>query len=809
MAPPNLEPPDYIRPPESWSERVVRPRVDSLLEMETRGSRHMSDQEWQDATDVERQEYEDYFNQLGGMGSAVDPTDPNIQARYADIGVNINPQPDPNVLGMSKYMNRLLPEGFTLEQQAVGGYSRPVAAQEGSPEASTQLGDLPPGFTLEAPGGPPTKRWLVAPVKEPQDASGNIRPMEWAVPELVTNAWDNIKRFMQTGDEHSAVNILGTLYGMGIGRAALKSGGKIGGSPSELGSMGGKLSDTIPKEVTTENVVKWLEDAGVKVLSVEQRGKDKTTYIRFEDPLNPHTRESGLSVPTVRIPSDEHKVTSIGQGAIGGGLLDTGTQVPKVGQSPSAAQASSNVSGGAYAEWENLVDALKWRLSRSPDGNFLISPGKEPKPKAARAEKTDDVISRDPNQTEMDFNKPFREGPPPADIRARAEAAASERTEPIMPRWQQIGKGKEVPQSIVDFMKLEKSIGTTNEEIANRTAAKFKIRFSDSNIRKITKEEVPAVTVPTRSEIARQIENLKDKLSESASPSRRKVIQDQINDLQRHLDPRSLGAAGTPPRDRFVVHEGGVAKLEKEIADLRQEVKETGNTGPVKSTSEELQAIINQMKAGSFEKGSNLSEFERELVRAQLAEKIDLHNALTIESRPMPAKTKFSLTKMIQSGSHEEITDMLDMLNATILSTKNQKKKKELVDWSERLDKRLMAIEAKEARDFPVLVSIDQQVEKLQSLLFEKPKEGPKVVPFKNKSSQDPSQSIEKLRDVFAENQTPFHPLMDDLKVPVNESQWKVLNRLSGAITSARDSKLKRSYEQQLKDFINKLNEDG
>lgn len=160
------------------------------------------------------------------------------------------------------------------------------------------------------------------------------------------------------------------------------------------------------KEVTVDNVVQWLKDAGANVLSVAEKGKSKTTYIKFEDPLNPYVRGRMQAMPTVRIPKDEH-IGKVGRYEEGGLVIDTGTRMPDM-RDVDPSVLAKNVSGESYSDWTALVDAMKWRLSRSPDGNFLISPGREPKPRPsreleARQEGTGSTISRDPNQLEFDF----------------------------------------------------------------------------------------------------------------------------------------------------------------------------------------------------------------------------------------------------------------------------------------------------------------------------------------------------------------------------------------------------------------------
>ena len=154
-----------------------------------------------------------------------------------------------------------------------------------------------------------------------------------------------------------------------------------------------KKSDT---PITPENVAQWLKDAGVEMVNIQEKGYGKTTYIKFKDPTNPGVNSE------VRIPKDQH-VGNPPRPGLQGYLFDTGSA--PTGKN-TFTSAMLNASNKTYSQWENLIDALKWRLSRSPDGNWLISPGQEPKTRPAIAAKgpKDEVLSRDPNQLEFDFN---------------------------------------------------------------------------------------------------------------------------------------------------------------------------------------------------------------------------------------------------------------------------------------------------------------------------------------------------------------------------------------------------------------------
>ncbi len=153
------------------------------------------------------------------------------------------------------------------------------------------------------------------------------------------------------------------------------------------------------RKVVAEDVANWLEDAGVRGVTITEASTG-TKYVKFPDPT------SSNDLGQVRVPYDTHATSHFKPG-----LIETGTELTRK-RSPSnlkkLEEASRNVEGGHFSVWENLVDALKWRLSKSPDGQWLISPGKEPrsKTKATKAEDTGDVISRDPDQLEFNLMQP-------------------------------------------------------------------------------------------------------------------------------------------------------------------------------------------------------------------------------------------------------------------------------------------------------------------------------------------------------------------------------------------------------------------
>lgn len=147
------------------------------------------------------------------------------------------------------------------------------------------------------------------------------------------------------------------------------------------------------KPVTIENVVQWLRDAGVEGINI-RKGNKAASYIEFPDPIG--------DILKVRIPADKHigKVRNDERGK----LFDTGTVKgdkinPVTDYTPP--NSVTNVSNESYSQWQTLIEALKYKLSKSPDGNWLISPDRAPRHKTTSAGKTGDTISRDPNQMEL------------------------------------------------------------------------------------------------------------------------------------------------------------------------------------------------------------------------------------------------------------------------------------------------------------------------------------------------------------------------------------------------------------------------
>jgi hypothetical protein len=120
----------------------------------------------------------------------------------------------------------------------------------------------------------------------------------------------------------------------------------------------------------TAAVAEWVKMATGKDPNVRAaRGGKETDYVGL-----PHGKaeyERLLPRTKVRVPSDGHP------GAPEAGLIDTAPSRP--GRMDRDTYSRVNAEGGPYSHADNLLDALKWATSSSPEGNWLVSPGKEPR----------------------------------------------------------------------------------------------------------------------------------------------------------------------------------------------------------------------------------------------------------------------------------------------------------------------------------------------------------------------------------------------------------------------------------------------
>ena len=139
-------------------------------------------------------------------------------------------------------------------------------------EGNLLAGDIPPGFQLDQPvAAPPSPFYGPLEQEEAAKAPGKrgtpskgLLLSEDEEGKVTLNAWENIKRFMQTGDEKAAFRIVSTLAGGGTLRSGMAS-------KSELGVFGGKLAkgfeetDLLQKYLGREGAVKFeIPDTGMK-----------------------------------------------------------------------------------------------------------------------------------------------------------------------------------------------------------------------------------------------------------------------------------------------------------------------------------------------------------------------------------------------------------------------------------------------------------------------------------------------------------------------------------------------------------------
>lgn len=152
---------------------------------------------------------------------------------------------------------------------------------------------------------------------------------------------------------------------------------------TELGAMGGKGTDIAPprnfEASDIEAVAKSMGDLTVwtKTALPKASGDASTEYLKIVDRLNPPRRGEGAV--EVRIPQDPAQHIGLtpkhGNPA---NFYDTGKHIARTSNRPVEPEYLANASGEPYSQFENIVDALKWRFSRSPDGQWLVAPDRAP-----------------------------------------------------------------------------------------------------------------------------------------------------------------------------------------------------------------------------------------------------------------------------------------------------------------------------------------------------------------------------------------------------------------------------------------------
>jgi hypothetical protein len=129
------------------------------------------------------------------------------------------------------------------------------------------------------------------------------------------------------------------------------------------------------RKILPQDVLKFLKDAGVPARKFE--ASTGTEYVQFKDPNVPKGAQPPVinEPPVVRIPKDGHSARPATDAQVAN-RFDTAPPHKKFWR---FSAPTENRGGGSYEDWENLAAALKWRTSRSPDGQFLIRPDQEPR----------------------------------------------------------------------------------------------------------------------------------------------------------------------------------------------------------------------------------------------------------------------------------------------------------------------------------------------------------------------------------------------------------------------------------------------
>lgn len=151
-------------------------------------------------------------------------------------------------------------------------------------------------------------------------------------------------------------------------------------SPFIGGVRGPKATsaDLSGRQLRTINQVEdWLNSAGIEYSLNMNRSGANSVYIYARHPT------TGENV-AIRVPRDGH-IGFVDQRAQAkykdtnrpGNFFDTGHTITNTNR-PVQREYVGNVGGEPYHNMDSLFDALRHRFSRSPDGQFLVSPGREP-----------------------------------------------------------------------------------------------------------------------------------------------------------------------------------------------------------------------------------------------------------------------------------------------------------------------------------------------------------------------------------------------------------------------------------------------
>ena len=131
------------------------------------------------------------------------------------------------------------------------------------------------------------------------------------------------------------------------------------------GQITGRERSSARSMAAADTIEDILEQLGAADISRYSTGShNRTRYLQFSNPHGPAGPQA-----TVRVPSDTHPATR--RNVNTANFFDT---------AGGRNAATRNAGGGRYQEWDNLIDALRWRLSSDPrGGNWLVGPDRAPR----------------------------------------------------------------------------------------------------------------------------------------------------------------------------------------------------------------------------------------------------------------------------------------------------------------------------------------------------------------------------------------------------------------------------------------------
>lgn len=127
--------------------------------------------------------------------------------------------------------------------------------------------------------------------------------------------------------------------------------------------------------ITTSEISSWMNQARIPNRT-QQNGQFGTEYVAVSE-RRPHS-DTPLPTVHVRVPNDGHVGRPANSPREAHNRFDTGTEPAYTAGYTPDPRITQNRSGGSYSEPQNLFDALRWRFSRSPDGQFLIPESQAP-----------------------------------------------------------------------------------------------------------------------------------------------------------------------------------------------------------------------------------------------------------------------------------------------------------------------------------------------------------------------------------------------------------------------------------------------